>query len=210
MLLRVACAILATTLASAPVFAASVRQTSVGEMLDACELIFEGEAIATGVEESEDGRHLFTWVDFAVLDVVKGPTRSTLGPRLRLHFLGGALEDRVLQVGGMVVPEVGERGLYFVESLARRQVHPLYGWDQGRLRLLRDAGGVPRVVSADGRPVVGVQPGGAGGSAIQRRSTELSEGVAHELQLAVGAGLEGALSAGDLKARLRSRLGGGP
>ena len=210
MLLRVFCAaLLAITVGSAPTSAASVRQTSVGEMLDTCELIFEGEALATGVEESEDGRHLFTWVDFAVLDVVKDPSGPSLGPRLRLHFLGGALGDRVVQVGGMKVPEVGERGLYFVESLARRQVHPLCGWDQGRLRMLRDPVGVLRIVSADGRPVMGLQPGGAG-SAIQRRSTALSEGVARELQLDAGAGLGDALSAADLKAQLRSWLAAGP
>lgn len=194
-------AVLAAVLFVSPAPATTVRQTSVGQMLGACALIFEGEAVATGAEESADGRHVFTWVEFAVHDVVKGPS---LGSRIRLHFLGGAVGDRIVEVGGMRVPEIGERGLYFVESLERRQVHPLYGWDQGRLRILLDPEGVERVVSADGRPVVGLQAA----DAVQRRGA-LSEGVARELELDVGASLEDALSAADLKTQLRSRLAGG-
>ncbi len=189
-------------LLASPAAATTVRQTSVDEMLGACELVFEGEAVASGVEESPGGRHVFTWVEFAVRDVLKGPP---VGSRVRLHFLGGAVGDRIVEVGGMRVPAVGERGLYFVESLARRQVHPLYGWDQGRLRILLDPSGVERVVSADGRPVVGLTPP----NAIRRPRGALSEGVADELELDVGARLEDALSAVELKAQLRNRLARG-
>ncbi len=195
-------ATLTALLLALPGAATTVRQTSVDEMLGACELVFEGEALASGVEESPGGRHVFTWVDFAVRDVVKGPA---VDDRIRLYFLGGAVGDRIVEVGGMRVPAVGERGLYFVESLARRQVHPFYGWDQGRLRILPGPGGVDRVVSADGRPVVGLAPP----NAIRRPRGALSEGVADELELDVGARLEDALSAAELKAQLRGRLAGG-
>ena len=187
--------------ASMPSEAASVRQTSVGEMLAMCELVFEGRAVETGAELTEDGE-IFTWVDFVVIDVVKG---GPVASPLRLHFMGGIVGERGMDVGGMRVPEVGERGIYFVESLQRRQVHPLFGWDQGRLRLFQALDGSLRVTNANGEPVVGL----SGPNAVRSNEVEFSHGTARELNVDPDASLDDALGATALKARLRARLGGG-
>jgi len=136
-----------------PAAGSSVLQVHLSEMLSRCELIFEGRVVGHSVEDFGSG--LRTWVEFEVLDVVKGPDP---GRTLSLAFLGGELDGVVSEVAGLRLPDPGERGIYFVESLTRLQVHPLYGWDQGRLRIERDADGSERVVSALGRPVIGVSP----------------------------------------------------
>jgi len=50
---------------------------------------------------------------------------------VQLGFMGGQSGDSVLKVYGMQMPEVGERGIYFVENLSVQQIHPLCGWQQG-------------------------------------------------------------------------------
>lgn len=190
---------------AATTHAATVRQTSVAEMIERCELIFEGRATATGTEESEDGRNIFTWVDFEVLDIVKGPN---VGPSIRLHFLGGTFGERRIEIGGMRIPGVGERGVYFVEDPSRRQIHPLFGWDQGRLRVEVDAGGTPRVLSADGQPVVALRPSQGGSGASAASGSAISRGVASEVALRPGAPRSEAMSLVDLKTTLRRRLAG--
>ena len=122
-------------------------------MLSACELIFEGRVVGFSTERIRSG--LRTWVEFEVVEVVKGPA---VGPTLSLAFLGGTLDGWVDRIGGLRLPEPGERGIYFVESLQRFQVNPLFGWDQGRLRIVLAGDGRERVVSANGQPVVGLDP----------------------------------------------------
>jgi len=45
--------------------------------------------------------------------------------------MGGRIGELTLEVSDMRMPEVGERGIYFVETLNEQQIHPLFGWQQG-------------------------------------------------------------------------------
>jgi hypothetical protein len=100
----------------------------------------------------------------------------------------------------MQIPELGEQGIYFVESLARDQVHPLYGWTQGHLRLSRSKGGALNVLTAQGVPVIGIDHTQKG------RSGEISRGVAVGLVVDPDAPEEDGMRAEDLKEILRSWL----
>lgn len=151
-------------------YASTVLEVGVADMLEHCELIFEGEVAEVWSEASPRGIH--TWVRFEVRDVLLGPQ---VGPSLMLSFLGGRVEGRIEKVMGLRIPERGEHGFYFVESLRRFQVNPLYGWDQGRLRIVPDQAGRPRVVTADGWPVVGIDRASVEGR--RRLSSRVARGI---------------------------------
>lgn len=150
--------------------ASTVLEVGVADMLEHCELIFEGDVVEVWSEASPRGIH--TWVRFEVRDVLLGPQ---VGPSLVLSFLGGRAGDRIEKVIGLRVPEHGEHGFYFVESLRRSQVNPLYGWDQGRLLIVPDRSGRPRVVTADGWPVVAVDRVAVKG--LGRLSSRVAKGI---------------------------------
>ena len=177
-----------------PALSATVERVHLSEMLSRCELIFEGRVVGHSTEEIASG--LRTWVEFAVVEVVKGPQ---VGRTLSLAFLGGKLDGLVDQVAGLRVPEVGEHGIYFVESMQRLQVNPLFGWDQGRLRILTGADGRERVVSARGRPVVGLRPVRLG---AKRHAIGTGSGPAEGVEVDEGASLESALTKATVKAAL--------
>jgi len=182
--------------------ATSVRQLSLDELLQGAELVFEGRVIDIAARRLETGSAahaglIYTTVTFEVLDLVKGEyTQSTL----TLSFLGGSAEGRALLIEEMRLPARGERGIYFVESLARRQVHPLYGWSQGHFLVVSDPDLGERVMTADSQAITAVEP------ASTKQTFKLSKGAVEGLALASGAALRRAMTAEQFKHTLRDRL----
>jgi hypothetical protein len=70
-----------------------------------------------------------------------------------LRFLGGTVGNKTMAICDMKFPQPGERGIYFVASLERMQVHPLYGWSQGHFLLWPDETGTDRVMTSSEQPV---------------------------------------------------------
>jgi len=126
------------------------------------EFIFEGRVMDEHTELDSNGT-IHTYVTFEVNDVLKG----TFGGRtLVLRYLGGTVGDVTLRISDLVPPETGERGIYFVESLTRQQVHHLYGWDQGHFLVVASkTDQSERVFNRNRKPITGVTPvpGKAGG-----------------------------------------------
>ena len=172
-----------------PVAASTVEQVHLSEMLSRSELIFEGRVIGHSIELVGSGMR--TWVEFAVEDVVKGPP---VGRTLRVAFLGGSHDGVTFEVVGLRVPEVGEHGIYFIESVRRLLVNPIYGWDQGRLRILHDAKGRERVVDARGRPVVGLRGESPGSTSPALRAIGTGAGPADGVEVDANAPLDEALT----------------
>jgi hypothetical protein len=131
--------------------ATSLRSLSVGDLATRADLVFEGRALAREVREDPGGA-LRTCVQFEVLEVLKGPPVAS---PLELCFSGGVSRSRLRLVEGLRVPATGERGVYFVARLGSQRVNPLLGWDQGRFRV--SEGAEPEVMTADGRPVAGLE-----------------------------------------------------
>ena len=134
-------------------------------------LIFEGEVIGTASHFNANETSIHTYVTFRVVDVIKG-THS--GPEIMLRFLGGTVGEIRLDVSESKLPELGEKGVYFVESLESFQVNPLYGMDQGHFLIFESAG--RRIMTTrNGLVITGLppdyQPFGAG----------LSDGIARGL-----------------------------
>ena len=186
---------LALLVHSASIRATSVVEVSVDEMLQDSGLVFEGEVVAIKVREF--GNHgIQTQVTFKVVDVIKGKLK---GRKVTLGFMGGVYGDREITVSEMQIPVMHERGIYFVESPERNLVHPLYGWSQGHLKLLRDSNDVDRVTTAIGDPVTGME------STTMKRSGKLSKGAARGLKLGHSRELSTALDKHEFKRQLRAR-----
>lgn len=174
--------------------ATSVREATLEEMLRNSELVFQGRV--TGSEIRDDGPRPYTRVTFRIEDVIKGTYDSDT---LSLDFAGAPA--RGLRVDEMRYPQPGERGIYFVESLQRRQANPLYGWSQGHFRIVTRNGRAV-VVGGDGKPVVAVPVARAGeGSTGWALSRGVPKGVRTESRA-----WETGLTPAQFKDLLRQRL----
>src|SRR6266850_6496783 len=154
--------------------ASSVVQVTFDELVSSSQLIFEGHVTERRAEFDSNGK-IYTFVTFEVDDVLKG----TFGGRtLVLRYLGGTVGDTTLQISDLVLPDTGEKGVYFVESLARQQAHPLYGWDQGHFLVATSkTDQTERVFSRNGKPITGF-------ANAPSKASGLSMGVAMGLSVA--------------------------
>ncbi len=104
-----------------------------------------------------------------------------------------------LRVSYLHIPELGEQGIYFVESLSRPLVNPLVGWHQGHYLVDREQGTSRSMVrTLDGKPVFGLEPAGAQG--ISRG------GGAAGVEVRPRKPLEMPMTPDDFKARIRGML----
>ncbi|MES3006522.1 MAG: hypothetical protein V4751_02005 [Pseudomonadota bacterium] len=146
-------ALLLMLVAHSSAFASTVLQVHFSEVVNGAELIFEGRVVAVEVRQ-QPGEMIKTWVRFAIVDVLKG---DFAGDEIELSFLGGRLGDQQLEVSDMVVPQVGETGFYFVETLLETQVNPLFGWDQGQYLIETEIDGSTMVTTAHHEPVLALE-----------------------------------------------------
>jgi hypothetical protein len=182
--------------------ASSVRAVGLDELLEAAELVFEGVVVGAQVRQGHHERDIYTEVTFEVLDVIKGAYADRF---ILLEFSGGTWNGETVAISDLHRPILGDRGIYFVETLGHRQVHPLYGWDQGHLRVDADArSGQEYITTRDRRPVYGV----TSIRALGGRSPGLSDGVALGLRLQPRAQDEAPMSCDAFKDTLRQMLKG--
>lgn len=185
-------------LAAAPGSATTVRSVSMTEMLAGAELVFEGRVLERRIVEGPDFQAVRTCVRFEVLDVVKG---APLASPLELCFAGGRSSNGITRkIAGMEMPDPGEHGIYFVDSLDDVRVNPLYGWGQGHFRV--SPGPVEVVTTENGRAVLALDP------AREGASPGISNGVARGAVVSEpGArAAQAPLDAAAFKARLRVLL----
>lgn len=162
-------------------WASSVREVTVDEMLKQSQLVFEGTVTRLEARENSQMR-IHTYVTYEIKEVIKGEYNDCA---ITLSFSGGTVGERTTAISDMQFPQVGEHGIYFVESLERPQVHPLYGWSQGHFIVEPDATGTERVMTNKKKPVTEVMsdspikqvPAGQG------HSQTLSKGVARGLSV---------------------------
>jgi hypothetical protein len=174
--------------------AASVLQVTFEDAVKSSELVFEGRVVNT--RAAMEGNVIRTHVTFEIIGVYKGSYASRT---LDLAFLGGTVNGLTMEVSDMQVPDAGEHGVYFVESLTRPQAHPLYGWDQGHFVVRADSSAQDRVFSRSGKPITGFQ-------AAAVKPTGLSTGVAAGLIAGEAGRATAALSLRDFKQRINSIL----
>ncbi len=112
-----------------------ILDLSFDQVCQGAELIFEGQVVSKEIRPSPTDGKPFTYFTFQIIEVIKG---TYTGSNIELGFMGGQLGGITLKVSGMQMPEVGERGIYFVENLGVQQIHPLCGWQQGHCLVISD------------------------------------------------------------------------
>lgn len=129
--------------------AASVRRLGIDEIVREAELIFQGRVVLRESRRVRQG-DIVTYVTFELVDILKG---SFTGSRLTLEYLGGTAGSLTLNIPEVQIPQTGEEGIYFVETLKSQQVHPLIGFEQGHFLIKANGDGVWRVLTHDGKPI---------------------------------------------------------
>jgi hypothetical protein len=185
-------AVMAATLSVA--LGSVVEQVTVEQMLKNSQLVFEGTVIGISPHLNPSSSEIETDIAFRVSAVIKG---SFSEPVIVLTFSGGTVGTITQRIGDMHMPAYGEHGVYFVESLARKQVHPLYGWDQGHFLVKRNDSGVDIVTTLNSRPVLSLQ------TAKQDAAKGFSNRIAIGVQIANEATDARALSIEQFKYNLR-------
>jgi len=79
-------------------------------------------------------------------------------------------------------PQPGETGVYFVESLVRRQIHPLLGWTQGHFLVESSTDGIEHMTTVGHKPVVALDDQAAAGSSAVAEGAPLGATVAEKTQ----------------------------
>ncbi len=130
--------------------ASTVLSFNFSELCERAELIFEGRVIASETRADKSRRGFATYVKFEVVEKLKGPD---VGTQLELRFSGGRFGLRSVTVSDMRVPQKGETGIYFVESVDQWLVNPLLGWSQGHFLTMTDSEGRRGVYTAGRRAV---------------------------------------------------------
>jgi len=177
----------------------SVQQLSVTELVNGSDLIFKGHVVELRSLEDPAPPEIFTRVTFEVQETIKG---QSPGSRIELDFLGGTVGGLTLTISDMRLPKVGETGIYFVESTKRRQVHPLYGWDQGHFLVTTNPRGIEIVTTFDRRPVWAILPDAPADDTIQMHPT-----VARGLSIAGPSSSNTGLSVEEFKQRIKQLAG---
>ena len=190
--LLIACCSLASVQAS------TVLQMSFTEVVGSSELVFEGRVIHRESRRAVDGS-IHTFVTFQISEIVKGAFASDT---IELRFLGGQVGSRGLQVSDMQMPELGETGIYFVETLRDFQVNPLVGWAQGHYLIEELGNGDTVVTTVNHEPIDSVEA--AASAAMTMPQTIISKGVAQGVTLRRGLASNASrgLSAGQFKASI--------
>lgn len=187
-----------------PAGATSVSEVTMDEMLQKSQFVFEGRVVAREAKQNSQ-RRIHTYVTFEIMDVIKG---EYTGGSITLRFLGGTVGDVTLAVSDMRLPQEGEHGIYFVESLERMQAHPLFGWSQGHYLVVRDAAGIERVMTNRRLPVTGVK-----GAAPDQRTAKgreepqaVSQGVPADLVVSQDAKKDKGLRIDEFKKALHEKM----
>jgi hypothetical protein len=108
--------------------ATMIIKKSFDQVAQRAELIFEGKVLSKETRPSPVSGKPFTYFTFEVVDIIKGDYSDET---IELGFMGGPQGDFILTVSDMRMPEIGEKGIYFVETLSEQQINPLIGWQQG-------------------------------------------------------------------------------
>ncbi|MBC8386398.1 MAG: hypothetical protein H8E09_00995 [Gammaproteobacteria bacterium] len=155
------------------VYATNIVQVDTTYLTNKSELVFEGEVVSTRSEQVASG-YIYTYVDFMPTDVLIGTRQA--GVIIALRFPGGAVGDVQLDVGS-IIPTLGERGIYFVESLSKHLVNPLLGWSQGHFKIQSDS----TLMAGNNQVVIGVVKE----DSDNRSSIALSNGIAKGVMTAI-------------------------
>ena len=150
------------------VTATTIQKLTFEQLSSGAELIFEGRVLSSQTSWNNSKTEIATEVTFKVVEVLSGDFQSS---QLVLRFLGGTVDGHTMRVQATRYPEVGEQGVYFVESVSRKMVNPLLGWTQGHFKIKEGV-----IATVNDNIIVGIEDSGAGSKSLVSEGV-ISEGV---------------------------------
>lgn len=189
------------SIVSLPANGTTILGMDIDEVAQQAEFIFEGEVILSETRQDSGTGIISSYVTFAIRDVVKGDYDVD---SVELKFMGGVFNGQIVEVSGLRIPQLGEQGIYFVESLSRDLINPLLGWSQGHF-LIVEENGVRRVSTIDNKAVTEVESVSAIPAAIKKPqpllegNSDVAAGVMTESR---GIMIERALTVEEFKLRI--------
>lgn len=175
-----------------PADGATIARIGTQELANRSELIFEGVVILVQSEVAQNQR-IYTYVDFLMEDVLVG--NGSAGDIITLRFTGGSVDGETLDVG-VRVPDLDERGIYFVEQVSPGLINPLLGWEQGHFIV----NGSGAVVAGNSLSVEKVELQSSSGSS--QISAGVAYGISTLLKSESGAELATPMSATEFKQKI--------
>ena len=128
--------ILYLTLTADSTVASTIIKRSFDQVAQGAELIIEARVLSKESRLSPANNMPYTYFTFEIIDIIKGACQDLT---IEIGFLGGQWGDFTLTVSDMRMPEINEKGIYFVETLHEQQIHPLFGWQQGHYLIISDS-----------------------------------------------------------------------
>ena len=177
--------------------ATTILAVTFEELMQNAEFVFEGEVIAVEYVMTASSQLPLTCFSFDISEVFKG---SHPEDRVDLCFLGGISGGYTVKVANMQYPQLDEKGIYFVKSLARQYANPIYGWKQGHFLIETDPySSTEHIMTADRQPVTRV-------TLEEAPSHWLSTGVASGVKTTDRLQIGKAWTVEEFKQNLRSML----
>ena len=113
--------------------ATSMHPFSLDELIYVADSVVVGEVVDVQARFSRDGGAIFTYVDVAVSEHLKG---EPAGDTLTVWVLGGEVGDVGMAVAGTPEFAVGEQVMLFIEDTVHGPT--ILGWQQGKFALRLD------------------------------------------------------------------------
>ncbi|SMN00265.1 hypothetical protein SPONL_1148 [uncultured Candidatus Thioglobus sp.] len=122
---------------SVEILASTILKVDFDVLANQSEIVFQGKVTSSNVRLLPNGQPM-TFVTFKIDELIKGEYPT---PTIELGFLGGEINGEAMYVSDLIIPQLNEEGVYFVESTSLRLINPLYGWHQGQYFIKTDAQG---------------------------------------------------------------------
>ncbi len=179
------------------VFAGSVKQLDIDELIEQSELIFQGQVIKQSARWNSTKTDILTDITFRVDDVIVG---TYANDELTLSFVGGTVDQMSVTIEGSEMPALNESGVYFVSSTTQLLVNPIVGWAQGHFLTKKDETGTPRMMTQDKAPISGL-------NMSQPKTKFISDGVATGVTQINSDSFSEAMTLNNFKSLLRAQAG---
>lgn len=179
----------------------AAEKVHMDRMLTGSTLVLQGTIVSQRVDQGNNNQ-VNTILTLNITDIIKGSWEQDT---IDISFLGGSLNGLTLQVGGQHIPELGQEGVFFIENPLRKQVNPLYGWEQGLFVVETDPSSGEKVVqTASKQAITDIKflPTPAS------QTLNISTGVASGVQIQQASELKTPYTLNQFKSALRSRLEG--
>ncbi|MCF6203713.1 MAG: hypothetical protein L3J59_08600 [Methylococcaceae bacterium] len=156
-------------------YSSMYENLTIDEVVNESELVFEGKVVNLEYKTPSDRNRVYTFVTFEINDVIKG---KYVDKTIEIRYPGGIKGDQVTSVTDMVIPQVGEEGIYFIKSLTKHYIHPLTGWAQGQMNIVTDKVGKKRVFSVSGESISHVNRLGPKRKGVEQNlSADVASGI---------------------------------